>query len=86
MKIEIIYQKTFINHFISTKGDSDSESTGEALQSYNDHFFAGNSMEREFENQKCIKVSLAHVYNGSLVLNTEEKSLSKTATFLTSAI
>ena len=43
-------------------------------------------MERMFENQKCIAVSLAHVYNGSLVLKTEEKSLSKTATFLTSAI
>ena len=43
-------------------------------------------MERVFENQKSIKVSLARVYNGSLVLKTEEKSLSKTATFLTSAI
>ena len=43
-------------------------------------------MERVFENQKCIEVSLAGVYNGSLVLKTEEKSLSKTATFLMSAI
>ena len=38
-------------------------------------------MERAFENQKCIEVSLARVYNGSLVLKTEEKSLSKTVTF-----
>ena len=43
-------------------------------------------MERAFENQKCIEVSLARFYNGSLVLKTEEKSLSKTATFLTSII
>ena len=43
-------------------------------------------MERVFENQKCIKVSLAHVYNSSLVIKTEEKSLSKTAKFLKSAI
>ena len=43
-------------------------------------------MERAFEYQKCIKVSLVSVYNGSLVLKTEEKSLSKTATFLMSAI
>ena len=43
-------------------------------------------MERVFENQKCPEVSIAHVYNGSLVLETEEKSLSKTATFLTSVI
>ena len=43
-------------------------------------------MEKVFENQKCIKVSLARVYNGPLLLKTEEKSLSKTATFLTSAI
>ena len=48
-------------------------------------FLAGNSMKRAFESQKHIKVSLARVYNGSLVLKTEEKSLSKTATFLTSA-
>ena len=43
-------------------------------------------MERVFENQKCIEVSLACVCNGSLILKTEEKSLSKTATFLMSAI
>ena len=45
-------------------------------------------MERVFENQKCIGVSLARVSicNGSLMLKTEEKSLSKTATFLTLAI
>ena len=43
-------------------------------------------MERALENQKCIEVSLAHVYNGSLVLKTEETCLSKAATFLTSAI
>ena len=43
-------------------------------------------MERAFENQKCIEVSLAHVCNGSLVLVTEEKSLSKAATFLMSGI
>ena len=38
-------------------------------------------MERVVENQKCIKVSLARVYNGSLVLKTEDKSLSKTVNF-----
>ena len=38
-------------------------------------------MERAFENEKCIKVSLARVYNGSLVLKIEDKSLSKTANF-----
>ena len=38
-------------------------------------------MERAFENQKYIKVSLARVYNGSLVLKTEEKSLSKIGIF-----
>ena len=38
-------------------------------------------MERAVENQKCIKVSLARVYNGSLVLKTEDKSLSKTVNF-----
>ena len=43
-------------------------------------------MERAFENQKFIGVSLARVYNGSLVLKAEEKNLSKTATFLISAI
>ena len=43
-------------------------------------------MERAFENQKCTEVSLALVYNGSLVLKTEEKNLSKTTTFLMSAI
>ena len=43
-------------------------------------------MERAFKNQKCIKVSLACVNNGFLVLKTEDKSLHKTATFLTSAI
>ena len=43
-------------------------------------------MERTFENPKCIKASLARVYNGSLVFKTKEKSLSKTAPFLTSAI
>ena len=42
-------------------------------------------METAFESQKRIKLSLARVYNGSLVQKTEEKSLSKTATFLTSA-
>ena len=42
-------------------------------------------MERAFEYQKCIEVSLVSVYNDSLVLKTEEESLSKTATFLTSA-
>ena len=62
----------FINNF--KKGDYHSESA------------AGNGMKRVFENQKCIEVSLARVYNGSLVLKTKEKSLSKTATFLTSAI
>lgn len=36
---------------------------------------------RVFEIQKYIEVSLAHVYNGSLFLKTEKKSLSKTATF-----
>ena len=35
-------------------------------------------MERAFfENQECIKVSLLRVYNCSLVLKTEERSLSK---------
>ena len=43
-------------------------------------------MDRAFENQKRIEVSLTRVYNGSLVLKAVEKSLSKTATFLTSAI
>ena len=43
-------------------------------------------MDRAFENQKRIEVSLTHVCNGSLVLKAVEKSLSKTATFLTSAI
>ena len=43
-------------------------------------------MERAFENQKYIEVNLAYVYNGSLVLKTEEKSLSETSTLLTSAI
>ena len=43
-------------------------------------------MERAFENQECIEVSLARVYDGSSVLKTEEKSLSKTASFSTSAI
>ena len=43
-------------------------------------------MERAFKNQKCIKVSLACVNNGFLVLKTEDKSFHKTATFLTSAI
>ena len=43
-------------------------------------------MKTAFENQKCIEVSLPRVYNGSLVLKTEEKSLPKTATFLTLAI
>ena len=43
-------------------------------------------MERVLENQKCIEVSLARVCNGSLVLKAEEKSLSKTATFLMSAV
>ena len=42
-------------------------------------------MERAFESQKRIKVSLARVYNGSLVLETDKKSFSKTTTFLTSA-
>ena len=41
-------------------------------------------MERVFENQKRIEVSLACIYKGSLVLKTDEKSLSKTATFLAS--
>ena len=43
-------------------------------------------METAFENQKCIEVSLVRVYNGSLFLKAEEKSLSKTATFLMSTI
>ena len=43
-------------------------------------------MERTFENQKCIEVSLARVYNGLLVLEAEEKSLYKTASFLMSAV
>ena len=43
-------------------------------------------MERAFEGQKFIEVSLARVYNGYLVLKTEEKRLSKIATCLTSAI
>ena len=43
-------------------------------------------MEAAFENQNCIEVSLVHVYNGSLVPKTEDKSLSKTATFLLSTI
>ena len=43
-------------------------------------------MERAFENQNCIEVSLARVYNGSLVLKAEDKSLSKTTTFLMSVI
>ena len=43
-------------------------------------------MERVFENQKCIEGSLAHVSNGSLVLKAEEKSLSRPAIFLTSAL
>ena len=49
---------------------------------------AGNERHawRVFENQKYIEVSLARVYIGSLFLKTEEKSMSKTATFLTSAI
>ena len=47
---------------------------------------ARNNMEKAFENQKCIEVSLEHVYNGSLVLQIDEKSLSKTATFSMSAI
>ena len=34
-------------------------------------------MERAFENQECIKVSLLCVYNCSLVLKTENRSLSK---------
>ena len=42
-------------------------------------------MERAFENQKYIEVSLGRVYD-SLVQKTEVKSLSKTATFLTSEI
>ena len=41
-------------------------------------------MERVFENQKCIEVSLARASNGSL--QKQEKSLTKTATFLVSAI
>ena len=49
-------------------------------------FRAGNGMERALENQKCIEVSLVRVYNGLLVLKTEEKSLYETATFLTSAV
>ena len=43
-------------------------------------------MERAFENQQCIEVSLARVYKDSLVPKTQDKSLSKAATFLTSAI
>ena len=35
-------------------------------------------MERAFENQECIKASLPpSVYNSSLVLKTENRSLSK---------
>ena len=49
-------------------------------------FLAGNDMKTAFENQKCTEVSSVHVYNGSLVLKTEEKLLSKTVTFLTSTI
>ena len=37
-------------------------------------------MERAFENEEYIEVSLARVHNGSLVLKAEEKNLSKTAT------
>ena len=40
-------------------------------------FLAGNIMETAFENQECIKVSLPCVYNFSLVLKTESRSLSK---------
>ena len=43
-------------------------------------------MEAAFENQNCIEVRLVHVYDGSLVPKTDEKSLSNTATFLTSTI
>ena len=47
---------------------------------------AGNGMRRAFETQKYIDVSLARVYNGSLVLKAKEKSLCKIAILLTSAI
>ena len=40
-------------------------------------FLVGNGMERAFENQECIMVSLPCVYNCSLVLKTEKRSLSK---------
>ena len=36
-------------------------------------YLAGNGMERAFENQNCIEVSLVRAYD-SLVLKTEEKS------------
>ena len=38
---------------------------------------AWNEMERAFENLECIKVSLPCVYNCSLVLKTENRSLSE---------
>ena len=61
--------------------------SAEAWRSYDNDIPCQNGIERAFENQKCITVSLACVYNDSLVLKTGgEKSLSKTATFLTSAI
>ena len=40
-------------------------------------FLAGNSMEKALENLECIKVSLPCVYNCSVVLKTENRSLSK---------
>ena len=40
-------------------------------------FLAGNGMERAFEDQECIEVSLPCVYNCSLVLKTENRSWSK---------
>ena len=35
-------------------------------------FLAGNGMRRAFETQKYIEISLARVYNGSLVLKAKE--------------
>ena len=67
-------------------GDFHSE-LPEALLSYDDNSLPGTAWSEHLKTRNIyIKVSLAHGYNGSLVLKTEEKSLSQSATFLTSAI
>ena len=79
-KVRVSLKSRFINHF--KKVDYHSESA-EALT------MAIPCRERHksvFENQKCVEVSLACIYNGFLILKTEKKSLSKIVTFLTSAI